>query len=209
MMTNKKRELLVFISVAAIIAISGCTQQQQEIKEIILPWHGDTIYEFSYDIRESLPVKTNNATAIKDYVNGVDRINIVYNGSGDIPTFKVVSINIISKLQAYSAYKGVPMGFRFYYYAGGQWYESNVNGTSERIEQPKVSGATIWLNGPDTGADDTSVILHKGIIYLQGTSPKNLVLAGDKLVLIVFGIESVDDAVRLRDEAIRQKETIV
>ncbi len=191
------KDMFIPLFLIALVVASGCAQQK-EIKEIMLPGQGNTVYQFTYDIRESLAVKANNETAIRDYLHSVDRINIVYNGSSgeDILYFKVVLINVLGKLQAYFAYKGVPMGVTFYYFIGDQWYESIEDGTSREIGRPSVSGATIWLVGPNTGADDTSLILRKGIIYVQGKTYKDLVLAGDRLALIVFGIESVDDAIK-------------
>jgi hypothetical protein len=51
----------------------------------------------------------------------------------------------------------------------------------------------IWLVGPNTGAKETAVNIDGNIIYIQGTSYENLVLAGDKFALIVMGIERIKE----------------
>lgn len=177
----------VLIMLVFTLIISGCTEEK-EIKELRIPEHGNHIYEFSNDIREALKVPVNDPIAIKKLVWQSDRLNIIFNGSSqqDNAYFQVVAINIVSKLQTFFAYEGKVLQFPAFYYENGRWF----NSTGE-VVLPDLEGANLWLVGPNTGAVDTSLFSIGDIIYLQGTSYKNLTLAGDKFALIVMGIDKI------------------
>ncbi|MEM7819430.1 MAG: hypothetical protein QXD48_01215 [Candidatus Aenigmatarchaeota archaeon] len=183
----KKYILLIVI----LILVSGCIQQK-EIKEIMIPGHGNQVYTFENDIREALKVKTNNESGIKEIFLRNDHFNIVFDGSNqqDNAYFRVVLINM-AKIPIYFAYDGRIITFDYYYYIGEQWF----NSTDGKITKPELKYPSIWFLGPNTGANETSVNLIDNVIYLQGTSYKNLTLAGDKLTLIVFGIEKIDNLI--------------
>jgi hypothetical protein len=168
--------------------ISGCTEDK-EIKELKIPGHGNHVYEFSNDIREALKVPVNDPIAIKKLVWQSDRLNIIFNGSSqqDNAYFQVLAINIVSKLQTFFAYEGKLLDFPVFYYDDKRrWFNS-----TEEVAIPNLEGANLWLLGPDTGAKDTSLLSIDNIIYLQGTSYKNLILVGDKLALIIMGIDKI------------------
>jgi len=176
--------ILFFI---ALIFISGCVEEEREIKELVIPGH-HTTYQFSHDIRESIEIPTNNFTGIRTSVFETEILNIVFDGSSaeDNGIFGVVLFNVASKLNVYFAYEGKIWRYNPFYYIGDQWY----NGTEE-IDKP-VLGITLWLLGPNTGANETSVNLIDDVIYLQGTSSENMELAGDKFALIVMGVREVE-----------------
>ena len=67
-----------------------------------------------------------------------------------------------------------------------KWY----NSTNEEIERPEFNGPVLWLVGP-SAANETSLTLTNGTIYLSGDSYRGLTMVGDKLVLLFFGIDSV------------------
>jgi hypothetical protein len=48
--------------------------------------------------------------------------------------------------------------------------------------------AKILLLGPHTGAQETSVSLEGNTVTVQGTTPRGLAMAGDKLSLIAMGV---------------------
>ena len=183
-----KKSLLILLVFTLII--SGCVEENKEIKELRIAGHGNHIYAFSYDIRESLKIPVNDPIAIKILVWQSDRLNIIFNGSSqqDNAYFQVLAINIVSKLQTFFAYEGKLLRFPVFYYENGKWFNS-----TEEIIIPDLKGANLWLLGPNTGASDTSLFSVNNIIYLQGTSSKNLTLAGDKFALVIMGIENVEE----------------
>lgn len=178
----------IYILLLAIIFSLGCAEQLP-VTEIVIPGHGSQVYTFSYDIRQSLAVKTNDPEGIKAIGASLTRMNIAFDGSNeqDNAYFRVVLTNIGAKLPIYYSYEGRLIQFDSYYFIEDQWY----NSTNEEIERPVFSDPTLWLSGPSTGANETSLVLTDNIINLNGDSYKGLTLAGDKLVLLFFNIDSV------------------
>lgn len=185
--SDSKKEFLVLALISSVLLVSGCVQQDKEIKEIIIQGHPQ-IYSFSNDLREVLKVPVRNKAGMQSLFLESSSIDIVFNGTStkDNAYFRVVLINMITKMQTYAANEGKQLLFRPYYFVGSKWY----NSTNGEIEKPEL-GATIWLKGPETGAEETSVSADESIITVQGTSYKNLTLAGDRLILVVFGIDRV------------------
>jgi len=170
-----------------IFAIAGCVQQTGQITEITLPGH--PVYTFSADVRDSLKYPVSDKEAIRQALLGADKINIIFDGSDaeDNKYFQVVLYNLVTKMQTFFVYEGKIVDFRTYYFIGDQWY----NSTGGTIAKPEIEGASIWVKGPNTGGIDNSIIYFDNKIYLQGTTYGNLTLAGDKLALIVLGVERV------------------
>ena len=173
----------------AVVLVAGCTQQKP-VTELTIPGHGSEVYTFSNDIREALKVKTNDPQGVKDVGANLQHINIVFNGTNkhDNGYFSAVLISIINKVSLYYAYEGKVIYFDSYYFLDDKWY----NSTNEIIEKPNLSDTILWLKGPSTGANETSLVLVNNTVYLSGTDYKGLTLAGDKLVLLLFGIEKID-----------------
>ena len=173
-----------------IILVSGCVQQE-EIKEITIPGHGSQVYQFSYDVRESIKVRSSGEDAISSLLRNADRMSIIFNGTSreDNGYFSAVAFNILAKLQAFYAYEGKLLSdIAVYYYDESGWH----NKTGAAVEKPDLTDASIWLLGPHTGANGTSVSIDGSVIYVQGTSLKNIAMAGDKLALIAMDISSVE-----------------
>lgn len=175
--------------VILIILVSGCVQQE-EIKEITIPGHGSQIYEFSYDVRESIRVRSSGEDSISALLRSADKIGIIFNGTSkeDNGYFSAVAFNILAKLQTFYAYEGKLLSDIAVFYYDEGWH----NKTGTAVEKPDLTGASIWLLGPHTGANGTSVSIDGSVIYVQGTSLKNIAMAGDKLALIAMGISSAD-----------------
>lgn len=169
-----------------ILLVSACVQQQ-EIKELRIPGHPQ-IYAFSNDLREVLKVPVRDKPEIEALLLQSGSMDIVFNGTSgqDNAYFTIVVLNTVSKLQTYSYNEGKPLNFRSFYFVDEQWY----NSTHDEIEKP-VLGTTMWFKGPETGASETSVSAEDNIIIIQGTSYKSLTMAGDRLVLVAFGIERI------------------
>lgn len=178
----------IFLVLLIVIAVAGCTQQKP-VTELSIPGHGSQIYTFSNDIREALLVKTNDPDGIKTISRNYDNYIIVYNGSDlqDVGYFRVVAINL-GKIPIFYSYEGRLINFDYYYFAGGKWY----NSTNEELDElPQFKYPVIWLLGPSTGTNETSLTLVNNTIYLAGKDYRGLTLAGDKLVLLFFGVEKI------------------
>ncbi len=182
-------KLVYALPILIIVLISGCTQQQP-ITEISIPGH--PIYAFSNDVRESLQVRTSDPDGIRRLVLISRNITVVFNGSdeNDNGIFQVAAFDTVTRLQTYFVYEGVILSVASSYYIGDQWF-SIVNGTSMPVAMPEFTGPVIWLKGPATGANETSVTLDKNIIIVQGITQKGVTLAGDRLSLVVLGVERV------------------
>lgn len=172
-----------------IIITSGCVAQE-EIKEITIPGHGSQVYEFSYDVRESIKVRSSGDDAISSLLRSAGRMSVIFNGTSreDNGYFSAVAFNILSKLQTFYAYEGKLLSDIAVFYYDGGWH----NKTGSAVEKPDLTDASIWLLGPHTGANGTSVTIDGSVIYIQGTSLKNIAMAGDKLALIAMGINSLE-----------------
>jgi len=181
-----KKMLLILILVSFVL-ISGCTERQP-VTEIVIPGHGDQVYTFAHDIYDSAKVPVNDPQGIGLLFAINNRYTIVFDGSDsqDNAYFRVVLINL-GKLPIYYAYEGRMVTFDYLYYIDDQWY----NETDGEIGTPVFENPVLWLIGPSTGAEETSLTLEDNIIYLQGTSYDNLTMAGDKLTLLVFGFDDL------------------
>lgn len=177
-----------------LILLSGCITQEQEngeaITEIMIPGHGN-IYRFSYDIRESLSIPSNDPDGIRGMVLNTTLFTIVFDGSSeeDNGYFRVALINIVSKMQTFFAYEGKLINYEVFYYDQQGWY----NSLDEKINKPAFNGTVLWFIGPNTGAEETSVNVEENIIYIQGTGYENIVKAGDRFALIFMGVERVEE----------------
>ena len=178
---------LIILVVFAVVLVAGCAQELP-VTEVVIPGHGSQVYTFSNDIRQSLLVNTNDPEGIKAIGRQLTIMNVVFDGSNqqDNAYFQVVLTNIVAKLPIYYSYEGRLIRFNSFYFLDGQWY----NSTNEEIERPEFNGPVLWLVGSST-ANDTSLTLTNNTIYFSGDSYKGLTLAGDKLVLLFFGIDSV------------------
>ena len=178
------------LSIIALVLATGCLQEQP-LKEIVIPGQ-EAVYVFSYDIRESVKVASDNDKTIRSLFVDSASMNIVYDGSSnqDNAYFIVALTNIGNKLRPYLANTRRSLDFNYYYYVGDYWY----NSTDDIIDRPNLTASTLMLKGPETGATETSVKLANNTIILQGTSYRNITLAADKLSLIIFDVSQEDVA---------------
>ena len=169
----------------SIIFVSACIEQPREIKEITIPGHGSQVYTFSNDIKTASKVFANDEQSIRNIFLQNERIMLIFDGSSqqDNAYFTVVATNL-GKIQTYLAYEGRIFSFEPIYFIDEKWYDR----TGTEILKPELNNS-LWLKGPSTGANGTSVTVEGNTIYLQGTDYKNLTLAADKLVLVVFNYE--------------------
>ncbi len=171
-MMNYKKYILCFL-VLVLVFSSMCTEKQQSLHKIRI---GNHVYAFTSNILESINVSVNEPKKIKELIDNANRVDVVFNASDeDNKYFAVVGFNIVSKLQTYYTslgwakdFKGIPM------------------------ENATFQYTTILLKGPTTGATNMSVELtNDKIIIVQGTSFEEMEKAGDKLALVVLGINEI------------------
>lgn len=183
---------LLAILLIGVVLISGCTgSSYQPVTEITIEGHGNQVYTFSNDIRQSLRVPVNDPDGIKEIGRDYDIMAMVFNSSSpqDNAYFTVVTTNMMNKIPNYDAYEGrVFQLIPFYFDEKGQWY----NRTGGNITKPDFRVPAIWLVGPNTGANETSLRLTNNTIYVSGTDYKNLTMAADKLTLLFFNIDKID-----------------
>ncbi|HLD85768.1 MAG TPA: hypothetical protein VI968_04385 [archaeon] len=176
----------IVFALAVLVIVAGCVQEKAPIKEISIPGQAK-IYQFTNDLRSAVLVKSNDETGIKNIFYAAKNINIVFDGSSETDNayFSAVLIDFGAKVPLYLSYDGVQIKFTPFYTLSDDWY----NATDDKIPEPTFIEPVLVIKGPSTGAEETSVNLYNNTIVLQGTSYKNLTLAGDKLTLIVFGID--------------------
>lgn len=135
----------IIFAMTLVLMAAACVEDKA-ITEISIPSHAQ-IYQFSYDIRQSLGIQAYGESEIMQAVWFSDGVDIVYDGSGsDNAYFRVVLINLRQKLEPFFAYEGKIFYFsRYYYYIGDDWYESYDNGTSSQIEKPALDKTALWL----------------------------------------------------------------
>ncbi len=180
-MKMKYSKLLILL-----VLVSACTQT--EIKELFVTSH-NTVYTFSYDVREALKVPVENSDQIIRTFAENSEITLVFNGTSgsDNAIFAVTSFNIVSNVGQYFKNEGIPVYFDVKYFVNDTWY--NKTGPHD----PDLSGTVIWLKGPATGAQRTAVYMNNGHIFVEGTDSKNVILAGDRLFLLLIGINKFED----------------
>ena len=177
-------KLAVICVMVALIFVAGCVQDKP-VKEIVIPGQKE-IYQFTNDLRASVLVKSNDEKGIRNIFLNNENINIVFDGSSEADNayFTVVIIDFGAKVPLYLSYQGNNVKFAPFYFIGDEWH----NSTDDIIKKPNFTGPVLILKGPNTWAEDTSVDIYNNTVILQGTSYKNLTMAGDKLTLIVLDI---------------------
>ncbi|MBI2172812.1 MAG: hypothetical protein HYT73_01205 [Candidatus Aenigmarchaeota archaeon] len=180
----------LYLLLIGVIIVAGCVEQDSSIREVVIPGHAE-IYTFSNDLRDVLEVPINDPAGIREQFFS-NKVNFVFDGSSrqDNAYFTVTMTNIMAKVPAYMAYEGRIIEFTPYYFIGDLWYDRK----GEEIERPEFQGPVLWLKGPSTGAEDTSVNIENATITVQGTDYGSLVLAGDRLVLAVMKIDAIPKA---------------
>lgn len=190
--------VLLGILIAAVILVSGCTEQKDEpLLKLRIPNQGNQIYEFTNDLREAIKVPVNDEEALFYFVRDNEGFNIVFDGSNpeDNARFQVTVFNIITKLFTFFPYEGRILkseNFPAYYYINDNGNRVWYNSVNEQIDEPDLSEPTLWLKGPNTGAEETSVFIDGNTVFIQGTDSKGVGMAGDKFILIAFGINKLE-----------------
>ena len=174
-----------YILLITVLIIAGCVQEQpkNQITEVSIPGH--PVYTFSNPINEAMKYSITDKDEIHQAILKTRNLNIVFNGSSveDNTYFQVVLFNVVTKIQTFFVYEHTLLRVNSYYFIGDQWY--NLTNTTS---MPNLTGTTLWVKGPNTGATENSLSFANNTIYLQGLSYKNLTLAGDRLVLLVLGV---------------------
>ncbi|HLD49087.1 MAG TPA: hypothetical protein VJB11_01885 [archaeon] len=174
----------IFLILIAIFLISGCTQQQA-IKEISIPGHGNTIYTFNNDIRDTLKMNVSEPEKIRSmFYSG--KMSVVFDGSNNQENayYKAILVDM-GKIPTYLAFEGRLIKFQYYYFIGDEWH----NETDEIIQKPNFTEPVLWLGV----SNETEIEIKDNIVYLKGRDLSGLRIAGDRLALAVFGINKIED----------------
>ncbi len=125
-------------------------------------------YLFNTNLYEVVKIPSDNNEKIKNILDNSRKICINFDNSSetDNAIFAVVSFNIVYKLTRYYLTK------------------ENYTKTFEVCNETPV----IELRGPNTGAKENSVRLKDEKIIIQGMNKKDIEMAADKLILIVFDV---------------------
>jgi hypothetical protein len=125
-------------------------------------------YQFNTNLYEVAKVPSDNNEKIKNLLDENKKICISFDNSSetDNAIFAVVSFNIVYKLTRYYLTK------------------ENYIKTFEVCNDSPI----IELRGPNTGAKENSVRLKDEKIIIQGMNKKEVEMAADKLILIVFDV---------------------
>ncbi len=166
------KKIVFIVLVALIITAAGCAEKKDEkITEITIKGQS---YVFSEDIWETLKVPTGSWTKINHILNDSE-IQVVFDGTTtDNSYFAVVGYNIAFKLSRFRA-----------------WELREINFTTATLDNAIFDKPTVYMKGPNTGANETSVTIDNQTVIVQGTDFKNLTMAGDRLVLVVFEINDI------------------
>ncbi|MBI4018724.1 MAG: hypothetical protein HY364_00535 [Candidatus Aenigmarchaeota archaeon] len=176
-----------FAILLAVLSMSGCIQAEEPLVLIRVPGHAD-VYRFSYDVRETVNIDSQNAHDTRNALLGAESISFVINATNEttIPGYYSKSVvNIVQKLKTYQLYSGkILNNYSVFVYDNQKhmW----LNSTSGEIE-PSFGDAVIWM---ESNAGRTSVDFENGIIYVRGDNYENMVRASDKLALIFMNVDS-------------------
>lgn len=167
--------LVIITALFLAVFSSGCASQKKELKYMKI---GDEEYFFNTNLYDTIKYPVNNPGGIKNTFDNSEVMCIVFDETSeqDNAYFAVVSYNIVFKITRYYTVMGKDFGF------------SVCNGYNlSDLKTPFVT-----LKGPETGATENSITLNGNEIILQGMNSTNLQQAGDRLVLAVFGIETLE-----------------
>jgi hypothetical protein len=183
----KKIFVLIFLS----ILVAGCTETKEEILHVKVPGHPE-VYQFSYNIRDTVNIPTETYQEIRNELLGTSRIVFVMNVT-DTDTisghYSITVVNFIQKLKGYQLYNGNIVD-KYVTYVYDNQKAMWIDPEGEIV--PDFNGAVIWF----VVGEPASVNLENGIIYVKSDTLENLPRSGDKLALIMLNIndETLDNA---------------
>lgn len=171
--------VIAVIVVASVIYILIQTPIPEEVTKI---QYENVIYTFSHDIYDSDKITIENKYEIIALMQSENGIRIVFNDTenpiNDVPYFKTTGINLAERVSAY------------YVYTKSQVF---LWGITQPLSNTTLDEPTVLIRGPESGANATSVSLfNENTILVQGLTPKELEMAGDKLLLEFIGINFVN-----------------
>ncbi len=187
------RIAIISMLILALVLTAGCIGETPEpVKELRFEGHGSQVYTFRNDINEALKIPVNDNIGIREIFLKSEKINVVFDGSNESENafYRVVLIDL-GKIPIFLSYQGKLLKFDYFYTTDGKWY--NANGETHDANNITItgppSGNTLWLIGPNH-TNKTELELVNQTIYLKGKSYSDLTLAGDKLTLVVFGVNN-------------------
>ncbi|MEM7826654.1 MAG: hypothetical protein QXQ40_00320 [Candidatus Aenigmatarchaeota archaeon] len=156
-----------FAFIIFVLVLSSLCIGQRNLTKIDVD--GQT-YQFNTNLYDSIKIYADNESKIKSLFDESERICITFDNSSheDNSLFAVIAYNIVFRATRYYSIRGIEKEF------------------SVCNQEPKIE-----LRGPNTGAKENSVLLMNRTIIIQGKTSKDLEKAGDKLSLIILGIDKL------------------
>lgn len=164
----------VFLSMLAVQAFAQGSQKN--LTSLVIDGQE---YLFSTNLYDAIKIPVKNETEIKSLFESYDEVCIIFNGSSeqDNAYFSAVLYNDAFKIVRYYTLQGRSFGMP----------SCNEYNASEIIIP------ILLIKGPNTGATENSITLNgTNIIIMQGTDAKGIKMVGDKLALIVLGINDLE-----------------
>jgi len=168
-MSARIRPIHIYIIILiSIFLISGVfllfTEQKKFLDRINIDGNE---YLFNTNLYEVANIPSDNNEKIKNILDKNNKICISFDNSSEFDNaiFAVASFNLVYKLTRY-------------------YYTKGVEKTFEVCNQKPL----IEFRGPNTGAKENSVRLENEKIIIQGMNKKEVEMATDKLILIVFDV---------------------
>jgi hypothetical protein len=154
----------MIITIFFILIFIFYTQQKRFLNSIKIDGNE---YLFNTNLYEVVKIPSENNEKIKNLLDENKKICISFDNSSetDNAIFGVVSFNLVYKLTKY-------------YYTKGELKKFEICNETPLIE----------LRGPNTGAKENSLRFDGEKIIIQGMNKKEIEMAADKLILIVFDV---------------------
>jgi hypothetical protein len=165
---------IVFAVITATIFVSGCTSGTKNLTVLRME---NQDYVFPENLYDSIKIPVNNESGIKELFDSYDAVCIIFDGSSgqDNAYFTVVLHNFVFKATRHYALNGKEMQFP----------------ACNEYNQSDIIVPMLVLKGPNTGATENSLTLNGTTITLQGTNSSGIQMAGDKLALVILGVDKL------------------
>jgi len=160
--------LLIPTLLFAVALSSLCVTQEKNLT--VLNVSGE-LFVFSTNLYDAIEFEASNETQIKKLFDTSPRICFAFSNESaeDNAYFTVVGFNTVYKIVRYYSLQGVKKEIRVC------------------DDEPRV-----LVLGPHSGAKSNSISLVNETVILQATDYQKLKEGGDKLVLIVLGVERLE-----------------
>ncbi|MBI5061423.1 MAG: hypothetical protein HZB67_03855 [Candidatus Aenigmarchaeota archaeon] len=197
---NAKIPAFLILIIFSVVLASGCINQPKEEPITLTTITKDGVaYEFTNNIFDAMKVPMIEQAEIKRIVTKASAVSIVFNSSSkeENAYLTVINYNMVGKLSSYYTYSKQQFVDETFYNIYDvkndrlmKFDRSINNWTESPTGIDNIEWPILYLKGPNTGANETSVTLDESgkIIYIQGTDYRNFSLAADRFTLEILGV---------------------